>query len=258
MRIITLNVNGLRAAERKGLARWLARIEPWDVVCLQEIRCAGCDVPRSLAAPRKSHACFHPALRKGYSGVALYAKAPPRVLTGFGHAEFDDEGRYLQADFPNVSVISVYLPSGSSGPHRQASKFRFLEAFLPHLDKLVRSGREVVLCGDWNIAHQPIDLRNWRSNQKNSGFLPEERAWLSRVFGEVGLVDVFRRVDPRPDQYTWWSNRGQAWKKNVGWRIDYQVATPGIAAKARTASIYKQRRFSDHAPLIIDYDFDLG
>jgi len=257
MRIITLNVNGLRAAERKGFARWLARVEPWDVVCLQEIKCTDADVPRALAAPRKSHATFHPAQRKGYSGVALYATAPPRVATGFGHVEFDAEGRYLQADFANLSVVSVYMPSGSSGPHRQASKFRFLEAFRPHLAKLVASGREVVLCGDWNIAHQPIDLRNWRSNQKNSGFLPEERAWLTHVFDELGFVDVFRRVDARPDQYTWWSNRGQAWTKNVGWRIDYQVATPGIAATARAASIYKNRRFSDHAPLIIDYDFEL-
>ena len=196
--------------------------------------------------------------RKGYSGVALYAKAPPRIATGFGTPEFDAEGRYLQADFADLSVISVYLPSGSSGPHRQASKFRFLEAFLPHLATAAsQAAREVVLCGDWNIAHQPIDLRNWRSNQKNSGFLPEERAWLTRVFDELGFVDVFRRVDPRPDQYTWWSNRGQAWAKNVGWRIDYQVATPGIAATARAASIYRNRRFSDHAPLIIDYDFEL-
>jgi exodeoxyribonuclease III len=257
MRIVTLNVNGIRAAERKGFARWLARVEPWDVVCLQEIKCGDGDVPRSLAAPRKSHAAFHPASRKGYSGVALYAKAQPRVKSGFGDPEFDGEGRYLQADFANVSIVSVYLPSGSSGPHRQASKFRFLDAFLPHLRALVATGREVVLCGDWNIAHRPIDLTSWRSNQKNSGFLPEERAWLSRVFDEVGLVDVFRRVDPRPDQFTWWSNRGQAWKKNVGWRIDYQLATPGIAATARTASIYKNRRFSDHAPLIIDYDFAL-
>ena len=257
MRIITLNVNGLRAAERKGFARWLTRAEPWDVVCLQEIKCTHSDVPRSLTAPRKSHASFHAATRKGYSGVALYAKTPPQFAAGFGDPEFDGEGRYLQADFERLSVISVYLPSGSSGAHRQASKFRFLEAFLPHLRRLVASGREVVLCGDWNIAHHPIDLRNWRSNQKNSGFLPEERAWLSRVFDDVGLVDVFRRVDPRPDQYTWWSNRGQAWKKYVGWRIDYQVATPGIAATARAASIYKQRRFSDHAPLIVDYDFEL-
>ena len=258
MRIITLNVNGLRAAERKGLGRWLARVEPWDVVCLQEIRCLDADIPRSLAAPRKSFASFHPAARKGYSGVALYAKTSAQVVTGFGHPEFDSEGRYLQADFPNLSVVSVYMPSGSSGPHRQASKYRFLDAFLPHLQRLVASGREVVLCGDWNIAHQPIDLTNWRSNQKNPGFLPEERAWLTRVFDEVGFVDVFRRVDPRPAQYTWWSTRGQAWQKNVGWRIDYQVATPGIAATARSASIYKRRRFSDHAPLIIDYDFALA
>ena len=257
MRIITLNVNGLRSAERKGLARWLARAEPWDVVCLQEIKCLASDVPRSLAAPRKSHASFHPAQRKGYSGVALYAKCPPTTATGFGHAEFDPEGRYLQADFKDVSIVSVYLPSGSSGPHRQASKFRFLDAFLPHLAQLVRSGREIVLCGDWNIAHQPIDLRNWRSNQKNSGFLPEERAWLTRVFDELGFVDVFRRVDPRPEQYTWWSNRGKAWTKNVGWRIDYQIATPGIAATARAVSIYRNRRFSDHAPLVVDYDFVL-
>lgn len=257
MRIITLNVNGLRAAERKGFARWLARAEPWDVVCLQEIKCAAGDVPRSLAAPRQSHATFHPAQRKGYSGVAVYAKHAPQIATGFGHAEFDAEGRYLQADFTDLSIVSLYLPSGSSGPHRQASKFRFLDAFLPHLESLVARGREVVLCGDWNIAHQPIDLRNWRANQKNSGFLPEERAWLSRVFDDLRFVDVFRRVDARADQYTWWSNRGEAWRKNVGWRIDYQIATPGIAAKAQSASIYKNRRFSDHAPLVVDYDFEL-
>ncbi|HLW13597.1 MAG TPA: exodeoxyribonuclease III, partial [Casimicrobiaceae bacterium] len=215
------------------------------------------DVPRSLAAPRQSHATFHPARRKGYSGVAVYAKHAPQIATGFGHAEFDAEGRYLQADFADLSIVSLYLPSGSSGPHRQASKFRFLDAFLPHLESLVARGREVILCGDWNIAHQPIDLRNWRANQKNSGFLPEERAWLSRVFDELRFVDVFRRVDARADQYTWWSNRGEAWKKNVGWRIDYQIATPGIAATARAAAIYKNRRFSDHAPLIIDYDYVL-
>jgi exodeoxyribonuclease-3 len=200
---------------------------------------------------------FHPAARKGYSGVALYATVAAPVHTGFGHVEFDSEGRYLQADFRDVSIVSLYLPSGSSGPHRQASKYRFLDAFLLQLARLMKSGREVVLCGDWNIAHQPIDLRNWRSNQKNSGFLPEERAWLSQVFDELGFVDVFRRLDPRPEQYTWWSNRGQAWAKNVGWRIDYQIATPRIAATAHAASIYKARRFSDHAPLIIDYDFEL-
>jgi exodeoxyribonuclease III len=257
MRIITLNVNGIRSAERKGLAHWLTRGEPWDVVCLQEIKAHHDDVPRSLRAPRKSTATFHSAERKGYAGVAIYSRLPHRVTSGFGCSEFDCEGRYVEADFGPLAVVSVYLPSGSSGPHRQASKYRFLDAFLPHLELLVRGGREVVLCGDWNIAHQPIDLKNWRGNRKNSGFLPEERAWLSRVFDELGFVDVFRRVDPRPEQYTWWSNRGQAWAKNVGWRIDYQIATPRIASTARAAAIYKKRRFSDHAPLIVDYDFQL-
>lgn len=257
MRIITLNINGLRSAERKGFARWLARVEPWDVVCLQEIKCQEADVPRNLRAPRRSHSAFMYAERKGYSGVAMYAKRAARFSSGFGQREFDTEGRYLEADFGPLAVISVYLPSGSSGPHRQASKYRFLDAFLPHLESLARRGREVILCGDWNIAHQNIDLKNWRGNRKHSGFLPEERAWLTRVFEEVGFVDVFRRVDARPEQYTWWSNRGRAWAKNVGWRIDYQIATPGIAARAHAVSIYKNRRFSDHAPLIIDYDFEL-
>jgi exodeoxyribonuclease III len=261
LRIITLNVNGIRSADRKGLTNWLTRGAPWDVVCLQEIKAAADDVPSSLRAPRRSHGFFNAAERKGYAGVALYvspgAGRAPTVASGFGCAEFDCEGRYLEADFGALVVISVYLPSGSAGPHRQASKFRFLEVFLPHLVTLRKRGKEIVLCGDWNIAHQPIDLRNWRSNQKNSGFLPEEREWLTRVFDEVGFVDVFRKVDARPDQYTWWSNRGVSWAKNVGWRIDYQIATPGIAAKARTASIYKTKRFSDHAPLIVDYDYDL-
>jgi exodeoxyribonuclease III len=257
MRIVTLNVNGIRSAERKGLSRWLARAEPWDVVCLQEIKAGADDVPRALLSPRKAHGFFCPAARKGYAGVALYSKRRPVVRTGFGCAEFDGEGRYLEADFGRLAVASIYLPSGSAGPHRQASKFRFLETFLPHLLDLRRQKREIILCGDWNIAHQPIDLKNWRSNQKNSGFLPEERAWLTRVFDELGFVDVFRRINPDPGQYTWWSNRGQAWANNVGWRIDYQIATPGIAAAARAVSIYKNRRFSDHAPLIIDYDLEL-
>jgi len=258
VRIITLNVNGIRAAERKGLASWLARGMRWDVVCLQEIKAAADDIPRTLQAPRRAHAFFNPAQKKGYAGVAMFATRAPAIVSGFGCAEFDCEGRYLEADFGKVVVISVYLPSGSSGPHRQASKFRFLEAFLPHLVALrKREGKEIVLCGDWNIAHQPIDLRNWRANRKNSGFLPEERTWLTRVLDELGFVDVFRRIDPRPDQYTWWSNRGAAWAKNVGWRIDYQIATPGVACTARAASIYKSKRFSDHAPLIVDYDYVL-
>jgi exodeoxyribonuclease-3 len=176
---------------------------------------------------------------------------------GFGVPEFDDEGRYVRADFGKLSVISVYLPSGSSGEERQQAKFRFMEKFYPHLKKLRTGGREIVLCGDWNIAHKEIDLKNWRGNRKNSGFLPEEREWLTQVFDDLKWVDVFRRIDDRPDQYTWWSNRGQAYAKNVGWRIDYHIATPGIAATARHVAIYKDEKFSDHAPLTIEYDYKL-
>ncbi len=258
MRVVTLNVNGIRSAAKKGLYRWIAA-QKADVLCLQEIKAHDGDLAAAMRAPRGLRGFFSHAEKKGYAGVALYSRAAPeKLIEGFGVKEFDAEGRYLEARFGQLSVISVYLPSGSAGPHRQASKFRFLDAFLPHLKKLRRSGREAVLCGDWNIAHKEIDLRNWRSNRKNSGFLPEERAWLTQVFDDVGFVDVFRKLDAKPDQYTWWSNRGQAWAKNVGWRIDYQVATPGIAARARKASIYKRRRFSDHAPLTIDYDWPLA
>ena len=258
MRVVTLNVNGIRSAAKKGMYPWLAA-QKADVVCLQEIKAQDGDLLDAMRAPRGLRGHFSHAQKKGYAGVALYSRvAPAKLIEGFGVKEFDAEGRYLEARFGKLSVISLYLPSGSAGPHRQASKFRFLEAFLPQLKKLKTRGREVLLCGDWNIAHQAIDLKNWRSNQKNSGFLPEERAWLTKVLGELGFVDVFRKLDPRPEQYTWWSNRGQAWAKNVGWRIDYQIATPGIAARARKASIYKRRRFSDHAPLTIDYDWPLA
>ncbi|HEY3486466.1 MAG TPA: exodeoxyribonuclease III, partial [Gammaproteobacteria bacterium] len=168
--------------------------------------------------------------------------------------EFHAEGRYLEARFKSLSVISVYLPSGSAGEHRQQSKFRFLDFFMPMLEELRRNPREYILCGDWNIAHKEIDLKNWRGNRKNSGFLPEERAWLDRLFTQAGFVDAFRVVNSQPDQYTWWSNRGQAWAKNVGWRIDYHIVTPGLADRIRSAEIYKQERFSDHAPLIMEYD----
>jgi exodeoxyribonuclease-3 len=255
VKIITLNLNGIRSAARKGFLEWLAR-QKADVVCVQEIKAQAADMTEDLLAPAGYHGHFHYADKKGYSGVGLYSRGRPRkVATGFGVAEFDAEGRYLHADFGDLSVISLYLPSGSSGEHRQASKFRFLDAFHPHLKRLRRSGREVVLCGDWNIAHREIDLKNWRSNQKNSGFLPEERAWMTRVFDELGWVDVYRRLHPEAtgESYTWWSNRGAAWEKNVGWRIDYQIATPGIAARAKRATVYKAERFSDHAPLTIEY-----
>jgi exodeoxyribonuclease-3 len=251
-RIVTLNVNGIRAADSKGLSDWVARIEP-DVLCLQEIKAHEVDIPAAWRAPAGLHPYFHCAVQKGYSGTALLArKEPQAVRRGFGVPEFDDEGRYVEAQFAQLTVISVYFPSGSAGPHRQASKDRFLPVFRAHLAELRASGREVIVCGDVNIAHQEIDLKNWRSNQKNSGFLPHERAWLTAVYDEDGWVDVFRQLDPRPERYTWWSNRGQARANNVGWRIDYQIATPGIAAKAESADIYTEQRFSDHAPLIID------
>jgi exodeoxyribonuclease-3 len=257
LRIITLNLNGLRSAVNKGLLRWLRR-QNADVVCLQELKAQDSDLTTAMCEPTPLKGYFHFAAKKGYSGVGLYcASAPARVVSGVGIADIDAEGRYLEAQFGALSVVSFYLPSGSSSQERLAVKFSFLERVIPRLNTLAVSGRDVIICGDWNIAHREIDLRNWRSNQKNPGFLPEERAWLSGVLDQLGYVDVFRRLDPRPEQYTWWSNRGQAWAKNVGWRIDYQIATPGIAAKAIKASIYKAKRFSDHAPLIVDYDCEL-
>jgi exodeoxyribonuclease-3 len=257
MRVISLNVNGIRSAVNKGLLDWLPKQQA-SVVCLQEIKAQADDLTETMRNPGRLRGYFHLAERKGYSGVGLYcAQEPDRVIEGVGIADIDAEGRYLEAVFGNLSVVSFYLPSGSSSPERLAVKFSFMERIIPQLHRLATSGREVILCGDWNIAHKEIDLKNWRSNQKNSGFLPEERAWLSGVFDSLGYVDVFRRLDQRPEQYTWWSNRGQAWAKNVGWRLDYQIATPGIAGKATKASIYKSRRFSDHAPLTIDYDHSL-
>ena len=253
--VVTLNANGVRSAISKGLLRWLARRRP-DVLCLQELKAQQGDLPAQLLEPDGLHAHFHFAEARGYSGAALLsARKPRRVQIGFGAVEFDREGRYVEAEFSTVTVISVYFPSGSSSPERQQAKFRFLEAFFPHLKKLRANGREVLLCGDVNIAHREIDLKNWRSNQKNSGFLPEERVWIGRVFDELGWVDVYRRLHPDAtgEAYTWWSNRGQAWAKNVGWRIDYQIGTPGIAARARRCEVYKTRRFSDHAPLIVEY-----
>ena len=255
LRVISLNLNGIRSATTKGVLRWFARQES-DVICVQELKAQAANMTPAMLAPAGFHGYFHYAEKKGYSGVGLYARRmPDRVTAGLGIADIDAEGRYICADFGKLSVISVYLPSGSSGDERQRIKFRFMERFYPHLMQLAASGREFILCGDWNIAHQEIDLKNWRGNRKNSGFLPEERQWLNRVFDDLGWSDVFRRIDQRADQYTWWSNRGQAWAKNVGWRIDYQIATPGIAKRARKAKIYLERRFSDHTPLTIDYDY---
>ena len=259
VRIITLNLNGIRSAWSKGVLPWIAA-QKADFVCLQDLKAQEGDLTDDMRKPDGLHAYYYAAEKKGYSGVGLWCRREPDdVKIGLGNAEFDAEGRYLQADFGKLSVVSLYLPSGSSSPERQEAKFRFMDYFYPHLVELARSGRDVVVCGDWNIAHREIDLKNWKGNRKNSGFLPEERAWIGSVLDDAGWSDVYRRLHPETTDacYTWWSNRGQAWAKNVGWRIDYQLATPTLAATARSASIHKEQRFSDHAPLTIDYDYAL-
>ncbi len=259
-RLITLNLNGIRSAAAKGFVEW-ARSAGADCMGVQEVKAQAEDVAGKLDTVAGLQGHFHFAQKKGYSGVGLYVKkAPSDVIVGFGSKEFDAEGRWVETRYDTaqrkLSLISCYFPSGSSGEDRQAAKFRFLAKMYPHLVKL-KAEREFILVGDVNIAHHEIDLKNWKSNQKNSGFLPEERAWLSKLLAAGGLVDVFRTLNPNAEQYTWWSNRGQAWANNVGWRLDYHLATPGIAAKAKAEHIYLKQRFSDHAPLVIDYDFKL-
>lgn len=254
LKIISLNLNGIRSATTKGLFPWL-ETQDADIVCLQELKAQAQDMTRQMLQPDGYFGYFHYAEKKGYSGVGIYSKRQPdAVIEGLGLPDIDAEGRYIEAQFGKLSVVSLYLPSGSSGEERQAVKFSVMERFYPRMQQLLASGREVVICGDWNIAHQAIDLKNWKGNQKNSGFLPEERAWMGKLL-EDGWVDTYRRLYPEATDacYTWWSNRGQAWAKNVGWRIDYQIASPGIGARAVAASVYKEQRFSDHAPLLVDY-----
>lgn len=260
LRVTSLNVNGIRSAFRKDMAGWLASQRP-NIVCMQEIKIQDGDLLDDLRHPAGYTGHFHHAEKKGYSGVGLYlSQSAERVVAGMDCPEFDAEGRILRADWKDLSVISAYLPSGSSGDERQAAKYRFLDHFEGWLDALMAehrgTGREFIICGDWNIAHHEIDLKNWKGNLKNSGFLPEERAWMTKVLGEMGWVDVYRSLHPDAtgEAYTWWSNRGQAWAKNVGWRIDYHITTPGIAAKAVNTTVYKDMRLSDHAPLTVDYD----
>ena len=255
LRIISANLNGIRSAVKKGFLPWAVKQQA-DFICMQELKAQRDDLEDTILNPDGLHGYFHHAEKKGYSGCGIYTPhKPDDVLYGYGNDEFDAEGRYVEARFKTLSVISVYMPSGSSSPERQEAKYRYLDSFLPHLIKLKKTGREIVLCGDVNIAHHEIDLKNWKGNVKNSGFLPEERAWLSNLFDKVGYVDVYRKIEPEASEtcYTWWSNRGQAYAKNVGWRIDYQIATPEIAKSAQKTAVYKDERFSDHAPLIVDY-----
>ena len=256
-KIITCNTNGIRAAARKGFFDWLRDADA-DVVCIQETKAQVHQLEDSVFHPQGYHCYYSDAQKKGYSGTAVYSRVKPsKVTTRLGWDPLDSEGRYIQADYKGLSVISLYLPSGSSSEEALARKYRFMDAFLDHLKALRRKRREFIICADWNICHKEIDLKNWRGNRKNSGFLPDERAWLDTLYNDVGYIDSFRLVNPEEDQYTWWSNRGQAWAKNVGWRLDYQVISPGLKSKVLAASIYKDERFSDHAPQIMDYALEI-
>ncbi|MCP4696864.1 MAG: exodeoxyribonuclease III [Gammaproteobacteria bacterium] len=253
MRVITVNLNGIRAAAKKGFFAWMAK-QRADVVCLQETKAQLHQLKDPVFHPQGYHCYYCDAEKKGYAGVALYSRhEPDELIKGLGRPHIDREGRYLEARFGKLSIASLYVPSGTSGDIRQTYKYRFLDDFMEFLQKL--RAQDAIVCGDWNIAHKKIDIKNWRSNQKHSGFLPEERAWMDKLFGSAGFVDAFRAVNQEADQYTWWSNRGQAWAKNVGWRLDYQVITPDLRDKVQTAAIYKEERFSDHAPLMIDYAY---
>lgn len=259
-RLVSLNLNGIRSAATKGLLPWAEALGA-DCMGVQEIKAQAADIAERFDTLHDLKGHFHFAEKKGYSGVGVYSrKEPSDVVVGIGAPEFDAEGRYIEARFDTparkLSIVSCYFPSGSSGEERQLAKFRFLALMTPYLKRL-KAEREFILVGDINIAHKEIDLKNWRSNQKNSGFLPEERAWMTHTLDELGLVDVFRTLNDKAEQYTWWSNRGQAYAKNVGWRLDYHLATPALAALARKEHIFLEQRFSDHAPLIIDYDFTL-
>lgn len=257
MKVISFNANGIRASARNGFFEWLEG-QGADFVCIQETKAQVAQlVPESTFFPNGYFCDYFDAQKKGYSGVAIYARhKPERIVKGFDFDYCDTEGRYIQFDYPKLSVVSLYLPSGTSGDGRQAVKYEFLEHFARHLLALKKEGRELILCGDYNIAHKAIDLKNWRTNQKNSGFLPDERAWMDELFGTMGFVDAFREHNQEEEQYTWWSYRSRAWEKNVGWRIDYQVVTPGLKDKVINSQIFREPRLSDHAPLMIEYKGD--
>ena len=257
-KLTSLNLNGIRSATSKGLEKWLDQHQA-DCICVQEVKAQAEHVEGTFQRLAGMKGYFHLAEKKGYSGVGIYSRHEPSdVIIGYGSPEFDAEGRYIELRFDTpkikLSIISAYFPSGSSGEERQLAKFRFLAEFYPHLMAL-KENREFILCGDVNIAHKQIDLKNWQSNQKNSGFTPPERAWVTKLLEEGGLIDVYRRLQPTTTAtaYTWWSARGQAYANNVGWRLDYHLATPALAAFARREAIYKEQKFSDHAPITIEY-----
>lgn len=251
---MTFNCNGVRSAARKGFFTWAA-VQEADVICLQETRAQEHQLPAETFALPGYRGYFVDAQRKGYSGVALYARAEPRfVVRTCGSPDMDAEGRFVQADFGGVTVASVYVPSGISGPARERVKMRFFGLLREIFDELRARGGRHVVCGDFNVAHREIDIYNPVRNARVTGFLPEERAWMDALLADGSWADAFRVVNKEPKQYTWWANWPKAWANNLGWRIDYQIASRELAECVRGASIYKQERFSDHAPLVIDYD----
>ena len=257
MRIITVNTNGIRAAAKKGFFDWLSQQDA-DVVCVQETKAQIDQLSDPVFHPEGYHCYYNDAEKKGYSGVALYCKhKPDEIIVGMGFDELDTEGRYLEARFGKLSVMSLYLPSGSAKEERQEVKYRGMDFFLPKMKALRDDGRDFVICGDWNIAHKNEDIKNWKGNKKNSGFLPEERAWLDTLFDDEGFVDAFRELEQEEHEYTWWSNRGQAWANNTGWRIDYHILSPSLKGTVEATAVYRDERFSDHAPLTIDYNYEI-
>lgn len=266
MRIITFNANGIRSAASKGFFDWL-RAQDADVVCLQETKAQEDQLSDPKFRP-DGHHCFYrdATTKKGYSGVAIYARREPdEIRNALGWEAFDNEGRYIEARFGNLSVVSLYMPSGSSGEERQRFKFKVMEWIKPIFDQWLASGRDYVLCGDWNIVRARNDIKNWTSNQKNSGCLPAERAWLNGMIADThgddtpapqhGWLDAFRVAKPEvANEYTWWSNRGAARANNVGWRIDYQIVTPSLGRRVRSCTVTPSPRFSDHAPCSVEYD----
>lgn len=255
MKIITLNLNGIRAASRKGFFEWLQKEQP-DYICLQELKAHEIDLTSEMMNPKGYFGYFSFAQKKGYSGVGIYSKTKPeKVISASGIKLLDEEGRFIQVSTKTLDLISLYLPSGSSGDERQQYKFKVMEHFYKFLSAKIKTEKAVLICGDFNIAHHEIDLKNYKGNRKNSGFLPEEREWMTNILSKLGWVDVYRSLYPEKgdEGYTWWSNRGQAWAKNVGWRIDYHLANLKFYEKATRGNVFKAERFSDHAPLIIDY-----
>ncbi len=260
MKIISVNLNGIRAAAKKEFFTWMKKQQA-DIICIQETKAQPFQLADPLYHIEGYHIFFNSAEKKGYSGVAIYSKSRPDSIDlslGTQWGILDKEGRFIQVNFGQLSIASLYLPSGSSGETRQTLKYQFLDKLTPLLHAMRQNSRSYILCGDWNIAHKEIDLKNWKANQKHSGFLPAERAFMDQLFNNMGFVDAFRVVEKDPDHYTWWSNRGKAWEKNVGWRIDYQIITPDLKDTVNTASIYKAQRFSDHAPLIIEYQKNIA